>query len=246
MTLATASVYSITVNCMDTSATQKAVTLALSGQWNEAIEANLEILKNAPEDTEALCRLARAYSETGDIESARQSLKKVIEIEPTNQIAVKFIEKLKNAKKTGASPSLPTCSESFLEEPGRTKLVSLLNLGEPENIANLDPGEEVKLTSYSHRVSLTTHDGKYIGRLPDDIAARLRGLIKDGNKYQVLIKCVGPKEITVFIRETEKGAATNGVMSFPQEKIDYVSFTPPELVHSDTPSVETTEEIPEE
>lgn len=231
---------------MDTSATQKAVTLALSGHWHEAIEANLDILKNTPKDTEALCRLARAYSETGNIDSARESLRKVIEIEPANQIAVKFIEKLKMAKNLGISPSLPTCNESFLEEPGKTKLVSLLNLGEPENIANLDPGEEVKLASYSHRVSLTTHDGRYIGRLPDDIAARLRGLIKYGNKYQVLIKCVSPKEITVFIRETEKGAAARGALSFPPEKIDYVSFTPPELVHSDTPSVETTEEIPEE
>lgn len=231
---------------MDTSATQKAVTLALSGQWHEAIEANLEILKNSPEDTEALCRLARAYNEIGKVYDARETLQKVIEIEPANSIALKFIEKLKVAGNSGASPSSPIRNESFLEEPGKTKLIKLLNIGEPENIANLDPGEEVKLASYSHRVSLTTLDGKYVGRLPDDVAARLRGLIKDGNKYQVLIKCVSPKEITVFIRETERGTSANGVPSFPPEKIDYVSFTPPELVHSDTPSVETTEEIPEE
>lgn len=246
MTLATASVYSITVNCMDTAATKKAITLALSGQWVEAIEANINILENSPDDTDALCRLARAYSELGKITEAKETLTKVVTLEPTNQIANRLLEKLKIAKKSDKVSFSPTCNESFLEEPGKTKLVKLLNLGEPENIAILDPGEEVKMVSYSHRVTLTTLDGKYIGRLPDDIAARLRGLIKDGCKYQTLIKCVNPKEITIFIREIEKSSAANGTASFPPEKIDYVAFTPPELVHSDTPSVETTEEIPEE
>jgi tetratricopeptide (TPR) repeat protein len=231
---------------MDTSAASIAVSFALSGKWNEAIDANLEIVKSNPEDTEALCRLARAYAEIGKISDAREALNKVIKIDPINQIATKFLEKLKLAKNYGGATSSPTCNESFLEEPGKTKLIRLLNPGESENLVNLDPGEELNLTAYAHRVSVTTLDGKYVGRLPDDIAARLRNLIKEGNKYQVLIKCVTPKEITVFIRETEKGPGTNGAPSFPPEKIEYVSFTPPELVHSDTPSVETTEEIPEE
>jgi hypothetical protein len=115
-----------------------------------------------------------------------------------------------------------------------------------ENFVNLDPGEEVKLAAYSHRVSVTTCDGKYIGRLPDDISARLKYLIKGGNKYQALVKSVSPKEISVFVRELEKGPRMEGSPSFPPEKIDYVSFTPPELVHTDTPNVETTEEISEE
>lgn len=223
-----------------------AVSFALSGKWNEAIDSNLEIIKGNPEDTEALCRLARAYAEIGKISDAREALDKVIKIDPINQIATKLLEKLKLAKNYGGAVSSPTCNESFLEEPGKTKLIRLLNPGESENLVNLDPGEELNLAAYAHRVSVTTLDGKYVGRLPDDIAARLRNLIKEGNKYQVLIKNVTPREITVFIRETEKGPGTDGTPSFPPEKIDYVSFTPPELVHSDTPSVETTEEIPEE
>jgi hypothetical protein len=133
-----------------------------------------------------------------------------------------------------------------LEEPGKTKLIQLVNLGEQENFINLDPGEEVKLVPYSHRVSITSMDGKYIGRLPDDVAARIKSLIKTGNKYQALIKSVNNKEITVFVREIEKGLGTNNLMSFPPEKIDYVSFTPPELVHKDIPNTEATEDIPEE
>ncbi len=231
---------------MDTSATQTAISFALSGKWDEAIAANLEILKNDPKDPEALCRLARAYFETGNCAKSKESLDKVLKIDPANQIALKFIEKLKIAKKSGDSVSFPTCTESFLEEPGKTKIVNLMHLGNPESFVQLDPGEEVKLVTYSHRVSVNSIRGDYIGRLPDDIGARLKYLIKKGNKYQTLIKSVDSKEVAIFIREVEKSKSTNGSPSFPPEKIEYVSFTPPELVHSDMPNVETTEETPED
>ena len=231
---------------MDTSPAQTAISLALSGKWDEAAVANLEIIKSNPNDTEAMCRLARAYSELGKISEALKIVNKILEIDPANTIAIKTSEKLKMAKKYKLSPQYSAHNESFLEEPGKTKLVELLNLGEPENYLNLDPGEEVKLTPYSYRVTINKIDGKYIGRLPDDLSARLKCLIKEGTKYQTLIKSVRPKEITVFIREIEKNSKNDGVLSFPPEKIEYVSFTPPELVHRDTPDMETTEEITEE
>lgn len=222
-----------------------AVTFALTGKWNEAIDANLKILKENPDDTEALCRLTRAYFELGKTSDAKDSANKVLEIDPTNQIASKFIEKIKIAKGNNGGTATFPCNESFLEESGKTKMIGLMNIGDIETFANLDPGEEVKLVTYPHRVSVTTLNGKYIGRLPDDIAARLKNLIKEGYKYQVLLKSLSAKAIIVFVRETEKGENSE-TPSFPGEKIEYVSFTPPELVHSDTPDVETTEEIPEE
>ena len=230
---------------MDTPAAHTAVALALSGKWEEAAATNLEILKDNPNDTEALCRLARAYFEIGKHDKSKDTINKILDIEPTNQIALKFQQKLKISKKTGDAISFSSCKGSFLEEPGKTKMVELVNLGNPENFVHLDPGEEVKLVSYSHRVSVNSSADEYIGRLPDDIGARLKYLINKGNKYQTLIKSISPKEVTVFVREIEQGKGANGSPSFPPEKIEYVSFTPPELVHSDTPSVETTEEIPE-
>jgi len=231
---------------MDNSASQTAISLALSGKWKEAISANLDILNKSPNDTDALCRLSRAYSELGKFPLAKKTTTRVLEIDPGNQIALKFLEKLKVAKKTNGAISPPSCNESFLEEPGKTKLIQLMHLGEPENYVNLDPGEEVKIVPYSHRVSITSLDGEYIGRLPDDIAARLKCLIKNGNKYQTLIKSVNSREVTVFVRETEKGAKNSPSPSFSSEKIDYVSFTPPELVHKDVPNVSTTEESSED
>ncbi|MGA2910842.1 MAG: tetratricopeptide repeat protein [Candidatus Microgenomates bacterium] len=230
---------------MDTSPAQLAINLALSGNWTEAVKINLEILSENSEDVDALNRLARAYTELGKISQAREMAKKVLKIDAVNPIALKVIEKLKTAKKVSGEFSTPTSSESFLEEPGKTRLITLLNLGDSSVFTNLDPGEEVKLVSYPHKVTINTLDGKHIGSLPDDIAARLRNLIKAGNKYQTLIKSVEPKEVAVFIREIERGPKAPDISSFPTEKIDYVAFTSPELIHKDTPIVEATEETPE-
>ena len=230
---------------MDTSPAQIAIGFALSGNWDEAVKANLQIINQNPDDTDALNRLAKAYTELGKISQARETAKKVLQIDTVNPIALKLIEKLKLTKKGTTEASGSVSSESFLEEPGKTKLITLLNLGDSSIFTNLNPGEEVKLVSYPHKVTINTIDGKHIGSLPDDVAARLRNLIKAGNKYQALIKSAEPKEVTVFIREIERGPKAPEISSFPTEKIDYVSFTAPELVHKDTPIVDTTEETPD-
>lgn len=231
---------------METSLAQKAIALALSGSWKEAIDINLQILDETPDDIDALNRLARAYSELGKIKLAKETALYVLKKDPINPIAKKCLEKWKTLKpgaKNGETSAISP--ESFLEESGKTKLVSLVNTGSGKVFATLDPGEEVKISSYSHKVSIVTKDDKYIGRVPDDLAARLRSLIKSGNKYQVLIKSVQPKEVTVFIREIEKGDNSPNTPSFPTEKIEYVSFTPPELIHKEQPEV-ITEEIGED
>lgn len=228
---------------MEISLAQKAVNFALQRKWEEAIEVNLEILKSTPEDTDALNRLARAYSELGEITKARSTAQKVLKIDPVNPIAQKCLERWKTMTKVKKDNGTNYSVDAFLEEPGRTKLVSLFHTGDQSIFANLNPGEEVKLVPFAHRVSVIAYDGRYIGRLPDDLAARLRGLLKSGNKYQTLVKSVEPKNVTVFIRELERGEDSKDVASFPPEKIDYVSFTPPELVHQDQGPLEVGEDL---
>lgn len=220
---------------MDTSPAQNAIDFALQGDWDNAIKANQEVLKTSPDDLDALNRLARAYAELGEIGKARKTAQKVIKIDPVNSIALKCLDKWKKMTKVRKDTSSTADVDAFLEEPGKTKMISLIHAGDEKIFANLDPGEEVKLVPFPHRVSVTTLDGHYIGRLPDDLANRLGKLMKEGNKYKVLVKSIGHREIDVFIREVERGAKVSGINSFPPEKIDYVAFTPPELVHSDSP-----------
>ncbi len=194
---------------------QKAISLALGGSWKEAIIVNKEILTGNPADTETLNRLAKAYFESGNSAKARAICQKIIKIDPINSIAVKNLAKWKGVAEKYPSAVKPSNAASFIEESGKTKLVSLLNLGDAKIIGSLDACDEVKLAAHTHRVSVTTIDGKYIGRLPDDMALRLRRLISWGNTYQVFIKSIDQKGVKVFIKEIQKSKKSKNTSSFP-------------------------------
>lgn len=228
---------------MDTSLAQRAVSFALEGKWDDGVKINLEILSDSPDDIDALNRLAKCYSELGKIAEAKKTAQKVLDIDPLNSIAQKCLDRWSSLKKADKHVQTSTSPESFLEESGKTKIAPLMHIGDANVLAGIDAGDEVRFLPHTHRVSVTTTEGKFLGRLHDDLAARIRNLLKEGFKYQVLIKSVDPRKgITVFIRETAKGPHAKDATSFPPEKIDYVSFTSPELVHKDMPEIEIPEE----
>ena len=168
---------------------------------------------------------------------------KVLKIDPVNSIAQKCLDKCTAVKKTDRHNQNTTSAESFLEESGKTKIAALMHTGDANVLASVDSGDEVHFLPHAHRVSVVTESGKFLGRLHDDLAARIRNLLKEGFKYQVLIKSVDPKKgITVFIREISRADGAKDATSFPPEKIEYVSFTSPELVHKDTPDTGVIEE----
>lgn len=222
---------------MDIDLAQKAIAAALSGGWTEALKLNLQIVASDPKDIDALNRIARCYAELGQGKKALATCDKIIKIDPFNSIALKSIKKWKSLrpgeKFNGQNNFTP---ELFLEEPGKTKLISLMHVADPKTLAKLDSGDEVKLNPKSHRIPVLTLEGRYIGRLPDDLSARVRRLVAEGGVYKVLIKSVEPRDVSVFIREVKKGEKLGDSPSFPSEKIDYVSFTPPELVHKKGPA----------
>ena len=216
---------------MDNHLSQKAINSALTGNWEKAIEVNTQILRKIPDDIDALNRLARAYVETGDVKKAKDTASKVLKLDPFNTIAKKSLDKWKSVGSGKGMGGGTTKSGSFLEEPGKTKITSLIHIGDFKVLANIDAGDEVHLNHHGHRAGITTMDGKFIGRLPDDISARLRKLIALGNRYKVWIKSADKSDVKVFIRETYRTPKLEDTASFSSEKIDYISFTPPELVH---------------
>lgn len=221
---------------------QNAISAALCGDWEKAVLINKNIVDKDPKDTDALNRLSRAHAELGEFSTAKKIAQTVLKIDPFNSIAIKALEKWKGLKKKDAYSAKPSNAHVFLEEPGKTKIISLLHLGDTKALVKLDSGDEVKLNHHSHKVSVVTQDGKYIGRLSDELSARLRKLISLGNDYQAFIKSADTKEVKVFIRETKRDKKLLDVPSFPTERIEYVSFTPPELVHKKEAVAEEVEE----
>lgn len=214
---------------------QKAIDEALKGNWEEALSLNKEILKQNPEDEEALNRLARANFEIGNLKQAVSCYKKALKLDPYNTIAKKALlrfgkmkeARVKPKKKTPAGDGGPAISlaDIFIEEPGKTKTIPLIHLGDESVISILAMGEEVRLIPHSHRVSAQTQDGSYIGRLPDDLSRRIIKLIRAGNEYRSLVKSVFPQAVKLFIREIKQSPHIGSIPSFPaNDKLGYTAF----------------------
>lgn len=201
-----------------------AADAALSSNWPDAIAINQKILKSNHEDVEALNRLARAQVCSGEIDKAQKSYKKVLELDPYNIIASKSLNKINLSNGSGNGKSVvfsPNLTTLFLSEPGKTKVIGLLNLAPPAVLSVLNYGEEVRLNVKSHSVAVTTAESVYIGALPDDIAHKLIAFISGGNKYEAFVKSVTPKSLTIFVRETERSEKFTNQPSFQTNPISY-------------------------
>lgn len=205
-----------------------AISASLTQQWPQAIDLNLHIVQLDPQNISALNRLGKAYEETGELEKALKTYRKVLKIDKYNRIATNNLERLSTVKKLPKrTNSGPITYFSFIEEPGKTKTVSLTKLASPQAISLLRIAQQVNLKTNTRKVSVNSFDGDYIGYLPDDLSLHLIRLIKSGNKYEAAIKTVTKSNIEVFIRETKKSPKLKGLPSFPlKDTQKYYQFLP--------------------
>ena len=209
---------------MDTSLENQAIDSALKCDWTQAIKLNKLILQEYPDDVEALNRLARAYLENGDVKNAKKTTKLVLEIEPSNKIALKSLSRYKSNFNGALNNSEHNVDVSdFIEETGTTKQTQLLYLCSENLISSLSSGDELLLSTHSHKVSVTTLDKKYVGKLADDLSAKLRILTKNGYQYKTIIKSADKYCVRIIIKETKRGKGFENKQSFPREASESVS-----------------------
>jgi tetratricopeptide (TPR) repeat protein len=195
---------------------QEAVNAALNQDWTRAVELNLQLLETQPKDIAALNRLAFAYWQQGNLSDAKTTYNQVLGLDRYNPIALKSLDKIGQVKAN--SPALNHNIKfftSFLEEPGKTKTVSLIRPAHPAILVNLSPGIPVSLNAKKRRVGVENQQGQYIGCLPDDIGFRLCHLIKLGYLYETFIKSSNGKQVVVFIKELSRSTKNNNLPSFP-------------------------------
>lgn len=221
-----------------------AINAALAGNWKDAVRLNLLILKSQPKNIEALNRLGRSYFQLGLKTRAAETYQKVLKIDKFNTIAIKNLELIKTSKIIrGENNSGHTPPPVFLEEPGVTKTLSLIRPSEPKILSRMHPADPVVIAPRQHCIAVTTVDGQNLGRLPDDLAARMQIFIKAGSEYQAWVRSVEPNNLKIFVKETRRATQFKDTPPFPAtEKLVYAAFTPPELVHSEKPDVTPTED----
>lgn len=198
-----------------------AIDAALSSNWQQAIDLNLEILKEEPKSVEALNRLGRSYFEVGKLSEAKESFDESLANDPYNQIAAKFMKRIETCKKKGprtqstiSHQAQQVDSDLFIEEPGKTKLIALLKIAEPQKLSLLSPGALVSLNIKNKVIVIADQDEEYLGVLPDDLSRHLVRLIHGGNKYQAIIKTVKINGLSILIRETYRSSRFKNQPSF--------------------------------
>lgn len=205
----------------------KAIQTALVGDWNGAITANKELLKENPEDIDALNRLALAFNVIGKLNKAKTTYQLVLKIDPLNPIALRNLKNLKTSKSIkNTSPSEAfSLNNNFIEETGKTKVVELINIAPSSVIQTLRTGETLTLSIKRLKIFVLKNEKQYVGVLPDDIGKRLIKFIKSGNKYEAYLKSVNPHKVIIFIKETKRSSRFKNQPSFLTFESNFVVKT---------------------
>lgn len=209
-------------NLKSHSLSEQAIDAALDCRWNEALSLNKKILKGDPKNVDGLARLGRVYMEMGRYNLARKYYSSVLTIDPYNPIAIKNLKIIKSFKPgkydhdgefhtNGTSKLSPSL---FLQEPGKTKVVNLLNVAEPQKLSKAFCGMEVNLVIKNRKITIVDSAVNYLGVLPDDVSHHLLRLLRGGNKYDLYIKSIRVNGLSVLVKETYRSKRFKNQPSF--------------------------------
>jgi len=192
-----------------------AIEAAKSADWPQAVIINQDILVHQPQDVEALNRLGLAYLRLGEEKKAEDTFKQVISFDAANIIANKHLNKLKNKEVT--TDIIFDNANDFIEEPGKSKVITLHRLTDKNRLVSLKVGQVCQLQNKNRYISVVDGNGKHVGTLPDDISFRLCRLIQAGNEYRTVIYKVSDKQCCVQVKETKRSKKNEQIVSFPSK-----------------------------
>jgi hypothetical protein len=195
--------------------TKQAIDFAMQSRWDDAIAANRALIASFPDEPDAYNRLGKALTETGKIKEAREAYQRALELEPSNSIAKKNLERLSQMKaKAEPDKAQQVDTSLFIEEMGKTGVTSL----KPQNmklLATLSAGDEVALKAVGNRLTIETMAGDYVSDVEPKLALRLTKLMEGGNKYAAAVAGVTADHVRVIIKETFQHPTQVGKLSFP-------------------------------
>lgn len=213
---------------------QQAIAAAMNCLWDKALNLNRQILKSDPGNVDALNRTARAYFELEDVIKAKKYYSLTLNIDPYNPIALKNLKILKAVKQPSNGHSkngslskkefvqkINFSSSLFLEEPGKTKVVTLLKVTEPQVLCQVSCGLKVELQIKARGITVSSPECGYLGVLPDDLAFQIIRLVKGGNRFEACIKSVKVNSLSILIREIFRSQRFKNQPSFLENMHSY-------------------------
>lgn len=195
---------------------EQAIQLAMQSKWEDAVQVNNAILALFPNDVDALNRLGKALSELGQLAEARDAYRRALEIDPTNTIAKRNLDRLASmaegaARREGAKPLDP---QLFIEEMGRTGVTTIQNIP-PELLGRLSAGDPLNLVVRDNALVVESLEGEVLGTVEPKMGLRLQRLMEGGNRYAAAITSIFDSGCKVIIKETYQHPSQIGKPSFP-------------------------------
>lgn len=214
---------------------EQAVSLAMQGSWQEAVEANRQIIVLFPEDAEAYNRLGKALVELEQWREGYEAYVKASELNPNNMIAQKNVKRLKHlvdqqpsitAATTNGNGHTPArVPTTFIEETGKSGAAKLARLANAEVLDRLIPGDAVSLAAAGNTLWVEDRLGEHIGAVEPKMAAHLLRFMQAGNRYAAAITSVSEKEVKIIIHETYQAPAMFGFPSFTAQGLPATART---------------------
>ena len=208
---------------------EAAIGHATRGDWEEAVEANRQLLEFGP-DTDTYNRLGKALAELGRDDEALVAYEQALARDTTNRIAERNVERLRVVVATRAAAGSAAAKPSrgkgkaakpekasaahFIEEMGKTGHARLINLAAPRELALLSPGDAVHLEIDGEQLVARSGETQ-IGQVEPRVGTRLVKLMRAGNRYEAAITVLQNDELRVIIREVFGHPSNFGKVSFP-------------------------------
>jgi tetratricopeptide (TPR) repeat protein len=193
-----------------------AIQLAMANRWEEAAQVNKSILSLFPNDVDSHNRLGKALMELGKLNEAKKAYKKALELDTTNMIARKNLERIGTLAKAGAGQVAPSQIDPslFIEEMGKTAITNLQQT-KPKVLATLNAGDRLELRRKGNTLYVETPSGDVIGTVEPKLTLRMLKLMDGGNQYAAGVTSVSADECRIIIKETFQHPSLAGRPSFP-------------------------------
>lgn len=228
----------------------QAIDAALSSSWDVALKINKLIIKKDPQNVDALNRQARVYMELGKSSLAKKYYSEALRFDPYNPIALKNLKIIKSFKSNNKGGQTPLTHETsklsaslFLQEPGKTKIVSLLKVAEPQKLSMIYCGMQLDMIIKNRGITVVDLNGNYLGVLPDDTSHLIIRLLKGGNKFGLFVKSVKVNALSILIKEIYRSKRFKNQPSFLENHGSVINST---LLPALDSSTEEDEEILDE
>ncbi len=197
---------------------------AFDGNWEEAVELNLQIIGLSDKDPDAFNRLGRAYISLGNLEEAKEAYTKALRADPANLIARRNLQRLEILRGHGGKPSadvsrpgpMPRTSV-FLEEVGRTWVDELVNPADVQLLADITPGEQLQIVVDGDRLVVNRANGERVGEVEPKTGHRVIELMRTGNRYEIYALGLTGQTLRIILREVYRDPANATTVSFPRQ-----------------------------